>query len=181
MSFWPGASPTRTRESRSFIRKLMVDVVDPATRSRMMSGIQGKNTKPEMTVRRTLFAAGFRFRQHRRDLPGAPDIVMPGRNIAIFVHGCFWHRHTGCRYSKLPATRPEFWKDKLERNAERDRRAAEGLLLMGWRVLIVWECAIRDKLTLASLPEELVTWVVSDSSLGEISMNNYKNSVSTNG
>lgn len=154
----------------------MVDVVDPATRSRMMSGIQGKNTKPEMVVRRTLFAAGFRFRLHRRDLPGAPDIVMSGRNIAIFVHGCFWHRHIGCRYAKLPATRPEFWKSKLGRNAERDRVAAEELLSMGWRILIVWECAIRDKLTRASLSEELITWIVSGATFGEISMNNPKNS-----
>jgi DNA mismatch endonuclease (patch repair protein) len=149
----------------------MADVVDPATRSRMMSGIQGKNTKPEMAVRRALFAAGFRFRLHRRDLPGAPDIVMPGRNIAIFVHGCFWHRHAGCRYAKLPATRPEFWKDKLGRNVERDWRAVDELLSTGWRVMVVWECAIRDKQTLASLPEELVAWIGGDVSFWEISAN----------
>lgn len=149
----------------------MADVVNPATRSRMMSGIQGKNTKPEMTVRRALFAAGFRFRLHRRDLPGAPDIVMASRNIAIFVHGCFWHHHAGCRYAKLPATRTEFWRDKLNRNVERDKHAADGLQLMGWRVLVVWECAIRDKVMLTSLSDELITWVGSDTSFEEISAN----------
>lgn len=149
----------------------MADVVDPATRSRMMSGIQGKNTKPEMVVRRALFAAGFRFRLHRRDLPGVPDITMPGLKVTIFVHGCFWHCHTGCRYAKLPATRPEFWKKKLIRNVERDRGAVDELLSMGWRVLIVWECAIRDKTKLASLPEKLVSWIGSHASFGEISGN----------
>jgi DNA mismatch endonuclease (patch repair protein) len=147
----------------------VADVVDPATRSRMMSGIQGKNTKPEMAVRRALFAAGFRFRLHRRDLPGAPDIVMPSRNIAIFVHGCFWHRHAGCRYAKLPATRPEFWEGKLGGNVERDRRAVDGLRSMGWRVLIVWECAMRDKAIMADLSDALATWVASDAFFGEIS------------
>ena len=83
-----------------------------------MSGIKAKNSKPELMVRRTLFAAGYRFRLHRRDLPGSPDIVMPGRKIAIFVHGCFWHLHQGCSYSKLPSTRPDFWKVKLEAIAE---------------------------------------------------------------
>lgn len=133
-----------------------------------MSGIRGKDTKPEMAVRRALHAAGLRFRLHRRDLPGAPDVVMPGRKIAIFVHGCFWHHHAGCRYAKMPATRPEFWKDKLGKNAERDRRNIDQLLSMGWRVLVVWECAIRDKAVLAGLPESLVDWTEGDASFGEI-------------
>lgn len=133
-----------------------------------MSGIRGKDTKPEMAVRRALYAAGFRFRLHRRDLSGAPDVVMPGRKVAVFVHGCFWHHHAGCRYAKMPATRPEFWKDKLGKNAERDRRNIDQLLSMGWRVLIVWECAIRDKAVLAGLPESLADWIEGYASFGEI-------------
>lgn len=133
-----------------------------------MSGIRGKDTKPEMAVRRALYAAGFRFRLHRRDLPGAPDVVMPGRKVAVFVHGCFWHHHAGCRYAKMPATRPEFWKDKLGKNAERDRRNIDQLLSMGWRVLVVWECSIRDKAVLIGLQEALVGWVEGSASFGEI-------------
>lgn len=147
----------------------MADVVDVPTRSRMMSGIRGRNTRPEMAVRRALFAAGFRFRLHRRDLPGAPDVALPGRKIAVFVHGCFWHRHSGCRYSKLPATRPEFWRAKLDGNVERDRRVVESLRAMGWRVLIVWECAIRNKETLSVLQETLSVWIRGGDSFGEIS------------
>lgn len=146
----------------------MVDVVDISVRSRMMSGIRGRDTRPEMVVRRALFSVGFRYRLHRRDLPGAPDVALGGRKVAIFVHGCFWHRHGGCRYAKLPATRPEFWKAKLEGNVERDARAIEALRAMGWRVLIVWECAIRNKETLSILPETLSDWIKSDVPLGEI-------------
>ena len=105
----------------------------------MMSGIRGKDTKPEMIVRKALFAAGYRFRLHRRDLPGAPDVVMPGRKIAIFVHGCFWHKHAKCKYAKLPSTRPEFWQVKLAGNVERDQKAIDSLMFSGWRVLTVWE------------------------------------------
>lgn len=147
----------------------MGDVVDGPTRSRMMSGIRGRDTKPEMAVRRALFAAGFRFRLHRRDLPGVPDVVLPGRKVAVFVHGCFWHRHEGCRYTKLPATRPEFWKAKLDGNVARDRRAIEALIGLGWRVLVVWECAVRDKGTLSALPGILAGWIRCDAVSGEIS------------
>ncbi len=133
-----------------------------------MSGIRGRNTRPEMVVRRALFAAGFRYRLHRRDLPGAPDVALGGRKVAVFVHGCFWHRHKGCRYAKLPATRPEFWKSKLEGNAERDVRAIEGLRALGWRVLVVWECAIRDRGTLSILPEILADWIRGDATFGEV-------------
>lgn len=146
----------------------MVDVVSPADRSRMMSGIQGKNTKPELTVRRMLFASGYRFRLHRRDLPGAPDIVMPGRKIAIFVHGCFWHMHQGCRFAKMPATRPEFWKAKLEANVERDRRAVEKLQPLGWRVLCVWECTTRDVHVAAGLQAAMSAWIEGGAPVGEI-------------
>lgn len=147
----------------------MTDVVDPETRSRMMSGIRSKDTKPEMLVRQTLFAAGYRFRLHRRDLPGAPDIVMPGRKIAIFIHGCFWHRHKGCRLAKLPATRPDFWKAKLEGNVERDMRAIKALVALDWRVLVVWECATKDKTSDSTLSEALLYWIEGTDRLGEIS------------
>lgn len=146
----------------------MVDVVSPADRSRMMAGIQGKNTKPELIVRRMLFAMGYRFRLHRRDLPGAPDLVMPGRKVAVFVHGCFWHMHQGCRFAKMPATRPEFWKAKLGANVERDRRAVERLQTLGWRVLCVWECATRDVHAAASLQAALSAWIEGGAQLGEI-------------
>lgn len=135
----------------------------------MMSGIRGKDTKPEMIVRRVLFAAGFRFRLHRRDLPGAPDIVLPGRRIAVFIHGCFWHMHDGCHLAKMPATRPDFWKAKLERNAERDQRTVEALLKLGWRVLIIWECATKGKAVDSTLPETLSAWIKGTARFGEIS------------
>ncbi len=134
-----------------------------------MSGIQGKNTKPEISVRKALFAAGYRFRIHRKDLPGNPDVVLPGRRIAIFAHGCFWHMHSGCRNAKLPATRPDFWKAKLEANVERDKRAIVALRAQGWRALTVWECATRDAATLGSLPALLAAWIEGDDPLGEIS------------
>ena len=146
----------------------MVDVVSPADRSRMMAGIRGKNSQPELFVRRLLFASGYRFRLHRRDLPGTPDIVMPGRKVAIFVHGCFWPLHQGCRYAKMPATRPSFWKAKLEANVERDRRAVEKLQALGWRVLCVWECSTRDAEAAAGLQGAMNSWIESSERLGEI-------------
>jgi DNA mismatch endonuclease, patch repair protein len=148
---------------------VVTDVVEPTVRSRMMSGIRGKNTKPEMLVRRALFASGYRFRLHRRDLPGAPDIVLPGRKVAIFAHGCFWHMHAGCKNSKIPSTRPDFWRSKLEGNVERDRRAIELLLTDGWRVLTVWECATRDPVALASLPDSVSRWIEGSDQTGAIS------------
>ena len=147
----------------------MADVVDRETRSRMMSGIRGKDTRPEMLVRRSLFAAGFRFRLHRGDLPGAPDIVLPGRRVAIFVHGCFWHMHVGCRFATLPATRPEFWRAKLEGNVVRDRKAIESLMDSGWQVLVVWECATRGKEALEALSKVLAEWIGGRAVSGEMS------------
>jgi DNA mismatch endonuclease, patch repair protein len=146
----------------------MADVVSVADRSRMMAGIRGKNTKPELTIRRLLFALGYRFRLHRRDLPGAPDIVMPSRKVAIFVHGCFWHMHAGCRYAKMPGTRPTFWKTKLGANVERDRRAIEELQALGWRVLCVWECSTRDADAAAGLQSAMSVWIESTAPLAEI-------------
>jgi DNA mismatch endonuclease (patch repair protein) len=146
----------------------MVDVVTPAKRSQMMSGIRGKDSLPEKRVRRMLFAMGYRFRLHRRDLPGTPDIAMPGRKIAIFVHGCFWHAHQGCKYAKLPSTRKDFWSAKLRANIDRDQRAADRLISTGWRVLCVWECSTRNPKASADLQTALQRWIESDSPTGEI-------------
>jgi DNA mismatch endonuclease, patch repair protein len=145
-----------------------MDIVDRSTRSRMMSGIRGKNTKPEMLVRKALFAAGLRYRLHRRDLPGSPDIVLPGRHIAIFVHGCFWHQHEDCRFAKLPRSRPEFWAAKLAGNVERDRKSQEALITQGWRMLSVWECATRDPVIANSLGTLLTSWIEGEHMIGEI-------------
>ena len=132
----------------------------------MMSGIQGKNTKPEQIVRRALFAAGFRFRLHRRDLPGIPDVVLPGRRVVIFVHGCFWHRHQECGNANLPSTHSDFWREKLDGNALRDQKNVAALLELGWRVLIVWECATRKNAP--RLPEALAAWIQGNQVLGEL-------------
>ena len=145
----------------------MTDVVDTATRSRMMSGIGGRNTKPEIIVRKALFAAGYRFRLHRKDLPGRPDVVLPVHRVAVFVHGCFWHAHSGCRYAKTPASRREFWEAKLAANVERDRCARDALLSAGWRVLVVWECATRSTEAREALPVLLTRWINGDDVSGE--------------
>ena len=146
----------------------MSDVVSRETRSIMMSGIRGKNTKPELIVRKALFAAGFRFRLHRRNLPGVPDIVLPGKKVAIFVHGCFWHLHKGCRNAKLPSTRQDFWREKLGRNIERDRENVDALIVLGWRVLVVWECATRKKRVEGELSSDLASWICGNEARGEM-------------
>jgi DNA mismatch endonuclease (patch repair protein) len=121
----------------------MADVLTTNQRRYCMSRIRGKDTKPELLVRRILHSMGYRYRLHRRDLPGCPDIVFPGRRRVIFVHGCFWHRHR-CKYGQVrPATRPEFWERKLAGNKARDARNRRELRRLGWQVLIVWECQIR--------------------------------------
>ncbi len=147
----------------------MADVVLPSVRSRMMSGIKGKDTKPEMLVRKALFAAGYRFRLHRKDLPGSPDVVLPGRKIAIFAHGCFWHMHAGCKNAKMPATRREFWRNKLQGNSDRDARSVEALKSQGWRVLTVWECGTRDAEVVLQLSRLLGDWIEGSDAQGEIS------------
>ncbi|MFP4906044.1 very short patch repair endonuclease [Paraburkholderia sp. BR14261] len=120
----------------------MVDVVDTATRSRMMSGIRGRNTKPEKLIRSLLHRRGFRFRLNVRELPGRPDIVLPRRRAVVFVHGCFWHGHN-CALFKWPRTRPEFWREKIARNRLNDAKALAALAAQGWRVAVIWECACR--------------------------------------
>ena len=112
-------------------------------RSRMMSSIPGKNTRPELALRSALFAAGFRYRLHVRGIAGCPDVVFPGYRAVLFVHGCFWHRHEGCRYTTTPKSNGEFWRLKFEGNVSRDSRNVVLLREAGWRVCIVWECALK--------------------------------------
>ncbi|MBI1867481.1 MAG: DNA mismatch endonuclease Vsr [Methylocystis sp.] len=114
-------------------------------RSRIMRAIRKKNTGPELVVRRALHGMGFRFRLHRPDLPGSPDIVLPRHRSVILVHGCFWHQHAGCRHATLPRTRPEYWLPKLARNAQRDAQAEAALVARGWRILVLWECEVGDR------------------------------------
>ena len=147
----PGALGARTGTE-------MADSVDPETRSRMMSGIRGRDTKPELVVRRYLHQAGFRYRLHARALPGRPDLVLPKWTAAIFVNGCFWHGHEGCKYYRVPATRTDFWLHKIHSNRLRDSQNVELLAEQGWRVATVWECATRD--TVAQL-DELRAWIQS--------------------
>lgn len=120
----------------------MADIVSTEMRSRMMASIRRRDTKPELVVRKALHAAGFRFRLDVRSMPGSPDIVLPKWGAAIFVHGCFWHRHAECAYSSTPSTRPEFWRAKFEANVARDQRNESALVESGWKVAVVWECGL---------------------------------------
>ena len=124
----------------------MPDTVDKATRSRIMASVPTKDTKPEFALRRALHARGLRYRLHVRRLPGTPDLVFSRFRAVCFVHGCFWHRHRGCPHATDPATRREFWQAKFKANVERDRRNRQQLLDRGWRVAIVWQCALRHEL-----------------------------------
>jgi DNA mismatch endonuclease (patch repair protein) len=135
----------------------MADIVDQPTRSRMMSGIGGKNSRPEMQLRRGLHRAGLRYRLHLKTLPGSPDIVLARWGAVVFVHGCFWHRHSNCRLTTNPATRPEFWQSKFAANVARDARNVGELLAAGWRVAVVWECSL-GKGAEATVPR-LLSWL----------------------
>ncbi|GER09403.1 Very short patch repair protein [compost metagenome] len=126
-----------------------MDIVSPDKRSRMMAGIKGKDTKPEMVVRKLIHGMGFRFRLHRRDLPGSPDLVFPRLRKVIFVHGCFWHRHPGCRFAYTPKSNAEFWLTKLEGNMRRDAAVQDALAALGWDVMVVWECEAANVAELA--------------------------------
>ena len=128
----------------------MADIVSPEKRSDMMSGIRGKNTKPEIVVRQLLHRLGYRFRLHRKNLAGKPDIVLPKWRTVIFVNGCYWHGHDDCHLFRLPKTRTEFWTNKIEGNRTRDERNHTALEDAGWKVLVIWECAVSKKLSLTS-------------------------------
>jgi DNA mismatch endonuclease (patch repair protein) len=137
----------------------MTDVVDRETRSRMMAGIRGRDTRPEMALRRALHARGFRYRLHGADLPGRPDLVFPRHRAVVFVHGCFWHRHPGCRYATMPATREAFWSAKFDANVARGRAVQAALAASGWRVGVVWECALRDRDDTDSTADAVSAWL----------------------
>lgn len=137
----------------------MTDIVSSRTRSRMMAGIRGKDTKPELALRRSLHALGFRYRLHAKGLPGKPDLALPKYKAVIFVHGCFWHRHPECRYASNPSTRPEFWAAKFAANVARDRSVRLSLLRAGWRVATVWECALRTREGAAVVLDNLSDWL----------------------
>lgn len=144
----------------------MTDIVNRETRSRMMAGIGGKNTKPELALRHALHSLGVRYRLHNRKLPGKPDLVLPKYNAVVFVHGCFWHRHPGCKYSSQPATRVEFWQDKFRGNVERDRRNQLELGNAGWRIAVVWECMIKN--SASECAQQVFQWLPSNAKLLEI-------------
>lgn len=129
----------------------------------MMAGIRGRNTKPEMMIRSILHRRGFRFRLHRRDLPGKPDLVFPRHRAVIRIHGCFWHGH-GCHLFRWPKTREDFWREKISSNMARDRRQFVALRDAGWRVATIWECALkgRYRLPVATIAETCAGWLVSD-------------------
>lgn len=129
----------------------MVDIVSTEKRSSMMGRIRGRDTQAELLVRSYLHRAGLRFKTNDRSLPGSPDLVFPKYRCVIFVHGCFWHRHPGCRFATTPATRVEFWNSKFAANMARDKKAEASLLALGWRTLIIWECEVRDLETLDNL------------------------------
>jgi DNA mismatch endonuclease (patch repair protein) len=114
------------------------------TRSDIMRAVRGRDTKPEMTVRRLVHGMGYRYRLHRKDLPGKPDLVFPSRRKVIFVHGCFWHGHSCARGARVPKTNRKYWTSKIDRNRERDARSQRALSDAGWQVLVVWECELRD-------------------------------------
>lgn len=122
-----------------------------------MANIRSKDTKPELLLRKAMHARGFRFRLHDRRLPGSPDLVFPRYRAAVFVHGCFWHRHEGCRFATSPATRPEFWSEKFQANLMRDRKHENALLVANWRVAIVWECDIRS--SVENTANKLASWL----------------------
>src|SRR6185312_12233462 len=127
----------------------MADIFKKRKRSEIMSRVRSSNTAPEIRVRKILHRLGFRFRLHRRDLPGTPDIALPRHDAIVLVHGCFWHRHSGCKDASTPKTRTDFWNKKFAENVRRDRDKTAALRDLGWKVFVVWECELRDEEALA--------------------------------
>ena len=134
----------------------MVDNLSPKERSRLMSRVRGKDTKPEMIVRRLAHRLGYRFRLHRRDLPGSPDLVFPGRKKVIFVHGCYWHRHN-CKKSTVPKTNVEFWRDKFLKNVERDDKNLKKTKNLGWTPLVIWQCQTENERELGQILDDFLS------------------------
>lgn len=147
----------------------MVDIVDSKTRSRMMAGIGPKNTRPELAIRKGLHRLGFRYRLHDKNIPGNPDLVLPKHNALIFVNGCFWHGHQ-CDLFRWPSTRPEFWREKIGKNMERDQRNLVHCKTLGWRVLTIWECALKGPSSIGPhrTLAEACSWLLSNRAEGQI-------------
>lgn len=143
----------------------VIEAPPTAQRSALMARVKGKNTSPEMAVRRAAHALGLRFRLHRRELPGRPDLIFPKHRLAIFVHGCFWHRHSGCKRATTPKTRRDFWRRKFADNEARDQRVVALLRDMGWRVEIIWECETKNRDT---LPHRLTNMIQSEGADNEL-------------
>ena len=145
------------------------DNVSPETRSRMMAGVRGTNTKPELAIRSALHVRGFRFRLHCNDLPGTPDLVFRKHHAVIFVHGCFWHGHQ-CHLFKWPKTRDEFWREKIIANKRRDSRQLRDLTSAGWRVAVLWECAFKGhlKIPIDEIGEYCAKWLISNEKAMEL-------------
>jgi len=141
----------------------MADKFDKKTRSRVMASVKNKNTKPEVNIRKALFAKGLRYKIHNKKLPGCPDLVFPKYKAVIFIHGCFWHNHD-CKLGKLPSSNVAFWKEKLEKNAERDKRDIIKLKAMGWKVRTIWICQLKHKIKLNSNENllEIINWIQKD-------------------
>lgn len=135
----------------------MADIFSKAKRSEIMSKISGKETKPEILVRKFLFSQGFRYRKNDRKLPGKPDIVLPRYKTGIFVHGCFWHGHLNCKKSALPQTNHEFWKNKIQKNIERDKSKQKELKKLGWQIITVWQCQIKSRELFEKTMRRIVT------------------------
>jgi DNA mismatch endonuclease (patch repair protein) len=134
----------------------MVDSIDAKARSALMSRVRAKDTLPELVVRKLVFANGFRYRLHVRNLPGSPDLVFPTRKKVIFVHGCFWHQHEGCRRARIPKSNVDFWKVKFGKNKSRDEQTIRSLAELGWATLVLWECQVNDLVTLKSTINEFL-------------------------
>jgi DNA mismatch endonuclease, patch repair protein len=141
----------------------MADVVSKKKRSEMMSGIKGKDTRPEMQIRSAIHKLGFRYKLYDKTLPGKPDLVFPKYNAVIFIHGCFWHLHD-CHLFKWPSTRPEFWREKINGNRERDKKIVKSLKEKDWRIMTIWECALKGKyrLTPAQVVDKIAGWLLSN-------------------
>ena len=144
----------------------MPDIFDPEKRSEIMSRIRGRDTRPEMIVRRIAHGLGFRFRLHRKDLPGRPDIVFQRHQAVIVVHGCFWHRHPGCKRASSPKTRVRYWQNKFEDNVVRDKRNETALRDLGWKVMVIWECETKDHEAVAARIESFLRRDESDADRG---------------
>lgn len=150
----------------------MTDVLTPEQRRKCMSSVQRKDTSPELVLRSIIHKSGLRYRLHRKNLPGTPDIVFPRFKAVLFVHGCYWHSH-GCYKSTVPKSRQEFWKKKFDANKERDVRNVEALLKLGWRVMTVWECALKGKKSLpdSDISDLIKTWLLSSEQVSELPEN----------